>query len=110
GVVKTAKAYLAAARDIPGSANIQPGTYALKLHMSGAGAVQALLDPASRLVKRLTIPEGSRLQVILDQIASQSSIPRAQLDAAAKDTAELGVPPAAKGGLEGYPFPATYEV
>jgi UPF0755 protein len=110
GVVKTAKAYLAAARDMPGSTNIQPGTYVLKLHMSGAGAVQALLDPASRLVKRLTIPEGSRLQVILDQIASQSSIPRAQLDTAAKDTTDLGVPPEAKGDLEGYPFPATYEV
>jgi UPF0755 protein len=110
GVVKTAKAYLTAARDVPGSANIQPGTYDLKLHMTGAGAVQALLDPASRLVKRLTIPEGSRMQVILDQIASQTSITRAQLTAAAKDTADLGLPREAKGNLEGYLFPATYEV
>ena len=110
GVVKTAKAYLAAARDLPGSANIQPGTYELKQHMSGAGAVQTLLDPASRLVKKLTIPEGARLQVIFDQIASQTSITRPQLEAAARDTADLGLPPEAKGRLEGYLFPATYEV
>ena len=110
GVVKTTKAYLAAAREMPGSATIQPGTYALKLHMTSAGAVQALLDPASRLVKKVTIPEGSRLQVILGQIASQTSVPRAELDAAVKNTADLGLPPEAKGNLEGYLFPATYEV
>ena len=98
GVVKTPKAYLTAARDVPGSANIQPGTYALKLHMTGAGAVQALLDPASRLVKRVTVPEGSRLQAIFDQTASQTSITRAQLDAAAKDTADLGLPAPVKYG------------
>jgi UPF0755 protein len=110
GVVKTAKAYLAAARDLPGSANIQPGTYELKLHMTAAGAVQTLLDPASRLVRKVTIPEGARLQVIFDQIASQTSITRAQLEAAARDTADLGLPPEARGKLEGYLLPATYEV
>ncbi|MGZ4651454.1 MAG: endolytic transglycosylase MltG [Kineosporiaceae bacterium] len=109
GVVKTAKAYLAAAGEIPGSATIQPGTYALKQHMTGAGAVQALLDPATRLVRKVTIPEGARVATIFDSIAAQTSITRAQLEAAAKDTAELGLPPQAKG-VEGYLFPATYEV
>jgi UPF0755 protein len=78
--------------------------------MTGAGAVQALLDPTARLVRKVTVPEGSRLQVIFDQIASQTSITRAQLNAAAKDTADLGLPPQARGNLEGYLFPATYEV
>ncbi|HVN12315.1 MAG TPA: endolytic transglycosylase MltG [Kineosporiaceae bacterium] len=109
GVVKTAKAYLAAAADIPGSANIQPGTYELKERMTGAGAVLALLDPTSRLVKKVTIPEGARVATIFDAIASQTSITPAQLEAAAKDTADLGLPPQARG-LEGYLFPATYEV
>ena len=61
-VVKTAKAYRAAAATIPDSAGIQPGTYALKLHMTSQAAVQALLDPAARLVKKVTIPEGSTAQ------------------------------------------------
>lgn len=110
GVVKTPKAYLSAAADTPGVAGIQPGTYEMKLGMSGQAAVQALLDPRARLLKRVTIPEGSRLSVIFDKIASSTSITRAQLTAAAKDTSSLGLPADAHGNLEGYLWPATYDV
>jgi UPF0755 protein len=110
GVVKTAKAYLAAAADNPATANIQPGTYALKQHMTAAAAVQTLINPASRLVKKLTIPEGSRLRDILEKIVSDTGMKRADVQAAAKDTGALGLPAQAKGNLEGYLFPSTYEV
>jgi UPF0755 protein len=109
-VVKTAKAYLAAAAQIPASAGIQPGTYALKLHMTGQGAVQALLDPTARLVKKVTIPEGSRVKDILPKIASTTGLKLTALQAAAKDTKSLDLPAQAKGNLEGYLFPSTYEV
>jgi UPF0755 protein len=109
GVVKTAKAYLNAADDTPGSAGIQPGTYALKKQMPAQAALQVLIDPASRQVKKVTIPEGSRASVILAKITKDVGIPKADLDAAAKDTAALGLPTGVTS-LEGYLFPATYEV
>ncbi len=110
GVVKTPNAYVSAASDTPGSAGIQPGSYELKLEMSGQGAVQALLDPQARLLKRVTVPEGTRMAVIFDKIAASTSITKAQLAAAAKDPAALGLPPEAHGNLEGYLWPATYDV
>jgi UPF0755 protein len=110
GVVKTTKAYLAAAADNPATANIQPGTYALKQHMSAQAVVQTLINPASRLLKKLTIPEGSRLKDILEKIVSGTGMKRADVQAAAKDTSTLGVPAQARGNLEGYLFPSTYEV
>jgi UPF0755 protein len=110
GVVKTTKAYLAAAADNPATANIQPGTYALKQHMTAAAAVQTLINPGSRLVKKLTIPEGSRLKDILEKIVADTGMKRADVQAAAKDTTALGLPGQARGNLEGYLFPSTYEV
>ena len=109
GVVKSTKAYLDAADDTPGSSGIQPGTYALKKQMAALAAVRALLDPGTRELKKVTIPEGSRLPAILAAIAKATGIPPAQLDAAAKDTAALGLPPGVKSP-EGYFFPATYDV
>ena len=109
GVVKTAKAYLDVAGDTPSSTGIQPGTYALKKQMPARSALQALLDPGTRQVKRITIPEGSRLSTILAAVAKDTGIPKAQLDAAAKDTAALGLPAGVKSP-EGYLFPATYDV
>jgi peptidoglycan lytic transglycosylase G len=110
GVVKTAKAYLKAAEDNPASASIQPGTYAMRLHMTGAGAVQALVDPAGRLVKKVTIPEGSRLKDILAKVSSDTGLKIAGLQAAAKDPSAIDLPADAKGNPEGYLFPSTYEV
>jgi UPF0755 protein len=107
GVVKSAKAYLDAADDTPGSTGIQPGTYAMKKQMPARAALQALLDPGSRQLKKVTIPEGSRVTTILAAVAKATGIPRAQLDAAAKDTAALGLPAGVKTA-EGYLFPATY--
>ena len=109
GVVKSAKAYLDAAGDTPDSAGIQPGTYPLKKQMAAQAALQVLLDPNSRQLKKVTIPEGSRLPTILAAVAKATGIPRADLDAAAKDTAALGLPAGVKSA-EGYLFPATYDV
>lgn len=109
GVVKTAKAYLNAANDTPGSAGIQPGTYVLKKQMPAQAALQVLLDPGSRQLKKVTIPEGSRAATILAKVAKDTGMPKAELDAAAKDLPALGLPAGVRS-LEGYLFPATYEV
>ena len=56
GVVKTEKAFVEAVRNEPSASSIQPGTYALKSHMSSAAALDALLDPRARLTLSVTIP------------------------------------------------------
>jgi UPF0755 protein len=109
GVVKSVKAYLDAADKTPGSTGIQPGTYALKKQMPAQLALQALLNPASRQQKKVLIPEGSRIPAILAAITKATGIPKAQLEAASKDTAGLGVPTGARTA-EGWFFPATYTV
>lgn len=110
-VVKTVGAFVDAVTAQPGSGNkIQPGVYPLKRQMAATGALAVLTDPANRLVDRVTIPEGKRLTEILDLIADKTSIPKADLEAAAKNPTAIGLPPQAKGQAEGWLFPATYEV
>jgi UPF0755 protein len=108
GVVKTVKAFANAYSAEPQAQGIQPGSYRLRKHMSAKAAVALLLAPASKLTVKVTLPEGKRLTQILDLIAGQTGLGRASLDAAAKDTAGIGLPDEAKGNLEGYLFPATY--
>ncbi|WP_345711025.1 endolytic transglycosylase MltG, partial [Kineococcus glutinatus] len=109
-VVKTDDAYVRAAAEDTRTAAIQPGTYRLRKQMSAASAVALLLDPAARQVTRLVVPEGLRAVQVLDLVAAQTTIPRDQLDAAARDVAALGLPASAEGNVEGYLFPATYDV
>lgn len=110
-VVKTVGAFVDAVSAQPGSGNkIQPGVYHLKQQMTAGGALAVLVDPANRVADKLTIPEGKRLTEILALIASKSRITRADLDAAVKDPTAIGLPAEAKGKVEGWLFPATYEI
>jgi UPF0755 protein len=108
GVVKSSKAYIEAAQSNPKSAGIQPGTYRLKKQMSAAEAVAVLVDPQNRVTTAVTIREGLWAKEIYAELSKQTGIPVADYVAAAKDGAALGLPPAAKGNVEGYLFPASY--
>lgn len=110
GVVKSEKAFRNAAKDDPRSVGIQPGTYRLRRQMSGASALVLILDPAARVLARLTVPEGLTAAATLKLIADRTKLPLADLQAAAKDTAALGLPGYAKGRVEGFLFPETYDV
>ncbi|WP_370439956.1 endolytic transglycosylase MltG [Kineococcus halophytocola] len=110
GVVKSSTAFVSASRDEPRTAGIQPGTYRLKENMSAAAAVALLLDPASKVTTRLTVPEGLTVPQVLTLVEDTTGIPAADLEAAAADPVALGLPPAANGNAEGYLFPATYAV
>ena len=61
GVVLTAQAFLDAAAVNERAGSIGPGVYTLRQEMSGQGAVELMLDPASRQQSRLVLPEGLRL-------------------------------------------------
>jgi UPF0755 protein len=109
GVVKSERAFREAAKDDPRSVGIQPGYYRLRKQMSGVAALGMLLDPASRLLSRVTVPEGLIAAEILKLLAAKTGRSLAALQAAARDTAMLGLPGYARGRLEGFLFPATYD-
>jgi UPF0755 protein len=109
GVVKTAKAFTDAASENPASGGIQPGEYTLKKEMKAADAVAFLANPANRSVPMVTVPEGRWKSEVFAILAQASGKPVADYEAAAKDGTALGLPGSAKGNVEGYLFPATYE-
>ena len=108
GVTMTSSAFykLLLAQDTP--ATFQPGSYGLEHEMSAQSALDALLDPANRVVSSITITEGSTLKQTLAKLAKSTGIPLADLKKAAKDYTALGVPKKAPS-LEGFLFPATYD-
>jgi uncharacterized YceG family protein len=109
-VIASVGPFVEAAETNAASVGIQPGVYGLRLQMSGQAALDLLLDPASRLLSRVTLPEGLTVERTLVRIAEETGRPVEEFQAAAADTASLGLPPYANGVLEGFLFPATYDV
>lgn len=118
GVVKSQKAFVEAAKANPRSKEIQPGFYRLRLQMRAADAMSMLLDRASRVVSRVTVPEGLTYKAALGKLAEGTGIPPADLQAAAKDLDALGIPSwwfnrsdkkQPIKSIEGFLWPDTYE-
>jgi uncharacterized YceG family protein len=109
-VVKSEKAFANAAKQDARALGIQPGTYKLHKQMSGAAALALILDPAARLLSRVTVPEGHTVAATLKLISEKTKLKLADLQAAAKDADALELPPYAKGKLEGFLFPDTYDL
>lgn len=117
-VVKSVKAFVNAANENSRSKNIQVGYYKLRKQMKASTALNMLLDPKSRWVTTVTIPEGMITLNIYAKLAEVTKIPVAEFTKAAADPVKLGVPgwwfkrtdgkKAAKS-LEGFLYPATYE-
>ncbi|HON73857.1 MAG TPA: endolytic transglycosylase MltG [Dermatophilaceae bacterium] len=108
-IVLTSGAFVEAFTADPKAAGIQPGSYTLKKQMKASDALTALLDPANRSVPRVTIREGMWVSEVFAALSKGTATPLTDYTAAAKDPAALGLPAEAKGNLEGYLFPATYE-
>ncbi|MFF0322511.1 endolytic transglycosylase MltG [Nonomuraea angiospora] len=109
GVVASARAFTNAIGNANRSGSLQPGSYKLRKNMSAASAV-ALLVPDNRMRATVTLKEGLRLSDSLKTLAEETGKPIKEFAAAAKDVDQLDLPKYAKGKLEGYAFPATYEV
>jgi UPF0755 protein len=109
-VVKSAAAFRKAANNNEKASGLQPGFYQLRLRMSAVSALALLLDPKSRLLGHVTIPEGSTENQTLALIAKNTEVPLADLKEAAGNPAALGLPAYAGGHLEGFLFPATYDI
>ncbi|MBG0831279.1 endolytic transglycosylase MltG [Planomonospora sp. ID67723] len=108
-VVKSADAFVDAIAAAGKSGSLHPGVYTLRKQMSAAAAVE-MLDPSKQLLERVTLKEGLRLSDTLATLAKATGKPLKEFEQAAKDTSALGLPDYAKGRLEGYAFPATYDI
>ncbi|WP_222263597.1 endolytic transglycosylase MltG [Modestobacter marinus] len=109
-VIASAEPFLDAAEANASATGLQPGVYNMRLQMSGQAALDLLLHPDTKMVTRVTIPEGQTVAQTLQRLADGSDVPLEEWQAAAADPAALGLPPYANGLLEGFLFPATYEV
>jgi UPF0755 protein len=119
GVVKSAAAFVEAAKDNPKSKDIQVGSYLLRKEMKASDALTMLLDLKNKNVNKVTIPEGLISLQIFDRLSKSTGIPVDDFKKASKSPQKLGVPAAwfkRRDGkkvdatnIEGFLYPATYE-
>lgn len=109
-VVKSREAFIEAAKANPESVSIQVGFYALHKQMAAESALALLLDPNARVSDQVTIPEGLRANEILALIVDKTDFTKQEVAQAAADSKALGLPAYAKGDVEGYLFPSTYDL
>ncbi|MEV0392427.1 endolytic transglycosylase MltG [Polymorphospora rubra] len=119
GVVKSAKAFVNAARDDPRSQGIQPGRYTLRREMTAEAALAMLLDLDNKILNGVTIPDGRSTKQTLDLLAKETGLPVEDFRKAAEDPVALGVPDRwftrtdgkkVTRSVEGFLYPDTYEL
>jgi UPF0755 protein len=110
GVVASARAFVLAAEHSSNPSGLLPGFYGMHLHMKATLAYALLLNPENLVQAPVTIPEGWRLSQIVAYLGAKSGISASAYQAVLKNPAQLHLPAYANGRVEGYLFPATYEV
>ncbi len=109
-VVRSSKAFKAAAAKEPKSTSIQAGTYKLKTQLPADKAVALLIDPTNKVVKRVLIREGLRVSAMVPILAKGTGLTEDQINQALGVPANLGLPAYANNNPEGMLFPDSYEV
>lgn len=110
GVVASFDAFYQLSLNDSRAQQIHPGMYQLRKKMSAAAALDALLDPSTKIQSKVTIPEGYRLDQIVELVGKKTHIPAADVQAVIDDPTEIGLPESAQGNPEGFLFPDTYFV
>lgn len=106
-VVASATAFTAALAADTRGGSIQPGTYRMAEQMSSQAALSRLLDGGFREINGVTIREGLWVAETFAILAEQTGHDVEEYEAI--DPADLDLPEAANGELEGFLFPSTYE-
>ncbi|WP_240471060.1 endolytic transglycosylase MltG [Schaalia suimastitidis] len=109
-VVKSVSAFVRAWEANKASSTIRPGTYSLKLQMSAAEALAALLDEANRSDNTVTVNPGETVKQITERMASVTGFSTEEITAAFADASAIGLPQEAAGNPEGWLLPGSYEV
>lgn len=86
-----------------------PGNWRLQKQMSAESAVTALQNTDNKVTDRLLITEGTVLPNALETISATTGLALEDVQAAAADVSSYGLPAEATT-LEGFLFPATYEL
>lgn len=110
GVIADASFFADLAAEDPAAASIQPGDYELPRELPSQDALQLLIEGRNRVSYAVTFPEGLTVKEILDQLAEDADISRQALARAAQQPQQLNLPAYADDNLEGYLFPAQYEL
>lgn len=110
GVIAGIDAWIAVVNSDERATSVAPGEYNLRAEMSSRSALDLLLDPLSRAVKRMTIPEGLRATEIISIAAKVSGIDKQDFIDVLNEPTSYGLPTIANGNPEGFLFPATYEI
>ncbi|MBL1085382.1 endolytic transglycosylase MltG [Streptomyces actinomycinicus] len=115
GVVESAAAFVSALQANPDGKSLQDGVYTLEKEMSGASAVEMLLNPKSR--SNLIIAEGLRNTAVYALIDKRLGVAAGTTARVAKhEYKHLGLPAWAmnhaslKDPLEGFLYPSSYAV
>lgn len=109
GVVKSTSRFTEVAAAQPDkAAAIQPGTYSMLEEMPAADAFDRLADPANRVAKGITIPEGQWRSEIYERLSEGTGVSVEEYEQAEKSD-ELKLPAEANDSVEGWLFPSTYE-
>lgn len=108
GVIASVEAFTTAAAGNEGSTGIQVGFYPLLEEMAADEALDVLVDPRNIVSNSVTIPEGLRVEDILDALGEQTDFDRKQFQKVLDSPDKLGLPEYADGDPEGYLFPSTY--
>jgi UPF0755 protein len=110
GVVASTQAFVSAAKGSKSTRQLEPGYFRLHKQMNAEAAWNLLVSQTTRIQTTVTIPEGLRLSQIVARLGSSTAFSASAYKAAAKNVAALGLPSYADGKLEGYLFPATYQI
>jgi UPF0755 protein len=110
GVTRTVGAFTSAAAANSKATTIGPGTYRLHKHMKASLALSLMLTPSARVDYRVTIPEGFTVSDIVARVAADTPISASSMNNALGSPSSIGLPSYAGGHVEGFLFPATYDV
>ncbi|WP_169983110.1 MULTISPECIES: endolytic transglycosylase MltG [unclassified Microbispora] len=110
GVVASAQSFIEQVITRSKESSLRPGRYVLRRRMAAADALDLLLAPASKVVRKVTVPEGLRTSEVLRTLADGTGIPLKDFTEAVAEPGRLRLPAYAEGTAEGFLFPATYEI
>jgi len=109
GIVPSAEGFVRLARYDGQYRDIKPGLYSLQPRMGRYNALSTLLKGEGR-VRVIEVRERMTLVELADELEQRYGLPRAELFAAARDSALRARARAAGSTIEGYLFPTTYYV